>query len=309
MSRFSRTSGSRRRSSRGVGPTRTSSRGRSWSTRTRKIARSARWPAGSPDDLVSQQQHRVRDRQAECPRGLEIDDQLEALRLFDGKLRRLGPLEDLAHVDGSAPVHLRLVRSVGHQAADVHKLSPPEHRGKPVPDRKRDDLGSMDERESGGQHDERLGTARGGGGGGPLEALRAAPLKGLHPHAEGPRRVSRFPPCPAGAGIGRVRQDRQARGRGDRLLQQLEPLRAGVNFIEGQPRDVAARLREARDEPARHRIEHERDDGNRRGRLFRSEEHTSELQSLAYLVCRLLLEKKKQKAYTSRTTILREYTT
>src|SRR2546425_5891182 len=28
-------------------------------------------------------------------------------------------------------------------------------------------------------------------------------------------------------------------------------------------------------------------------RLFRSEEHTSELQSLAYLVCRLLLEKKK----------------
>src|SRR2546425_12000389 len=31
----------------------------------------------------------------------------------------------------------------------------------------------------------------------------------------------------------------------------------------------------------------------RRGR--RSEEHTSELQSLAYLVCRLLLEKKKKK--------------
>src|SRR2546425_10199907 len=28
-------------------------------------------------------------------------------------------------------------------------------------------------------------------------------------------------------------------------------------------------------------------------RLWRSEEHTSELQSLAYLVCRLLLEKKK----------------
>src|SRR2546425_3516594 len=30
--------------------------------------------------------------------------------------------------------------------------------------------------------------------------------------------------------------------------------------------------------------------------LERSEEHTSELQSLAYLVCRLLLEKKKQDA-------------
>src|SRR2546425_5318885 len=31
----------------------------------------------------------------------------------------------------------------------------------------------------------------------------------------------------------------------------------------------------------------------------RSEEHTSELQSLAYLVCRLLLEKKKKVAQTS----------
>src|SRR2546425_9191456 len=30
----------------------------------------------------------------------------------------------------------------------------------------------------------------------------------------------------------------------------------------------------------------------------RSEEHTSELQSLAYLVCRLLLEKKKKKKHT-----------
>src|SRR5205823_12456646 len=30
--------------------------------------------------------------------------------------------------------------------------------------------------------------------------------------------------------------------------------------------------------------------------LTRSEEHTSELQSLAYLVCRLLLEKKKQRS-------------
>src|SRR5229473_8032904 len=32
---------------------------------------------------------------------------------------------------------------------------------------------------------------------------------------------------------------------------------------------------------------------------LRSEEHTSELQSLAYLVCRLLLEKKKQKPLPS----------
>src|SRR5205823_7331583 len=33
--------------------------------------------------------------------------------------------------------------------------------------------------------------------------------------------------------------------------------------------------------------------------VLRSEEHTSELQSLAYLVCRLLLEKKKKNPYPS----------
>src|SRR2546425_9767633 len=38
--------------------------------------------------------------------------------------------------------------------------------------------------------------------------------------------------------------------------------------------------------------------------LHRSEEHTSELQSLAYLVCRLLLEKKKTKKIQS---IIRTY--
>src|SRR2546425_2807648 len=33
-------------------------------------------------------------------------------------------------------------------------------------------------------------------------------------------------------------------------------------------------------------------------RYYRSEEHTSELQSLAYLVCRLLLEKKKKSTHS-----------
>src|SRR2546425_7469739 len=42
--------------------------------------------------------------------------------------------------------------------------------------------------------------------------------------------------------------------------------------------------------PARHAPS-----GPRASRPSRSEEHTSELQSLAYLVCRLLLEKKKKK--------------
>src|SRR2546423_10155223 len=48
---------------------------------------------------------------------------------------------------------------------------------------------------------------------------------------------------------------------------------------------------------------------HRQGRLGqrRSEEHTSELQSLAYLVCRLLLEKKKRTSNTTNTPLSRPY--
>src|SRR2546425_11488798 len=46
------------------------------------------------------------------------------------------------------------------------------------------------------------------------------------------------------------------------------------------------------DEPAAH------ERGSRETACWRSEEHTSELQSLAYLVCRLLLEKKKKNNHT-----------
>src|SRR2546423_9989726 len=42
-------------------------------------------------------------------------------------------------------------------------------------------------------------------------------------------------------------------------------------------------------------------------RAARSEEHTSELQSLAYLVCRLLLEKKKQHVRSCRTELCSHY--
>src|SRR2546425_6903492 len=55
-------------------------------------------------------------------------------------------------------------------------------------------------------------------------------------------------------------------------------------------------LRVPRREPALRQHDAVRDaDQIHVGEQHRSEEHTSELQSLAYLVCRLLLEKKKKK--------------
>src|SRR2546425_5620982 len=61
-------------------------------------------------------------------------------------------------------------------------------------------------------------------------------------------------------------------------------------------------------EPRLHRVRAGRSPGDEceqpADRERRSEEHTSELQSLAYLVCRLLLEKKKKKALSERLTPL-----
>src|SRR3712207_7518080 len=60
----------------------------------------------------------------------------------------------------------------------------------------------------------------------------------------------------------------------------------------GEPEQVERRLREDHlDALARRDVEHRLGEA----RIRRSEEHTSELQSRQYLVCRLLLEKKKKK--------------
>src|SRR3989441_8903616 len=79
----------------------------------------------------------------------------------------------------------------------------------------------------------------------------------------------------------------------DDVERELEKTRSAL----GPPERFAARLRESglQDADLRRLV---------RGQLYltnyldsRSEEHTSELQSLAYLVCRLLLEKKKNNIY------------
>src|SRR5687767_15349538 len=63
---------------------------------------------------------------------------------------------------------------------------------------------------------------------------------------------------------------------------------------QGGHRRHTARRRQGR-RPDDHRPRRRR--AQRPGARRRSEEHTSELQSLAYLVCRLLLEKKKESKY------------
>src|SRR5205823_11407050 len=69
--------------------------------------------------------------------------------------------------------------------------------------------------------------------------------------------------------------------------------------VAGEEFDVARGAEQQRDPERRDREREDQRPGvqqrgaQHRDRDVRSEEHTSELQSLAYLVCRLLLEKKK----------------
>src|SRR2546425_7635159 len=63
--------------------------------------------------------------------------------------------------------------------------------------------------------------------------------------------------------------------------------------LQSEDQPVAGHGGDGGRSPGGHRQPEEPQPGDRNER--RSEEHTSELQSLAYLVCRLLLEKKKKK--------------
>src|SRR2546425_1377907 len=106
-------------------------------------------------------------------------------------------------------------------------------------------------------------------------------------------------PLPAGHGLpvqGRDRAQVASTARGDRsgvLLRRVDPIGKGVVGS-----DVVDLLRGLVVPRAPGVAAVERDD--RPLVVARSEEHTSELQSLAYLVCRLLLEKKKTKVRLTR---------
>src|SRR5207249_3515817 len=68
------------------------------------------------------QQERLRDRQPERLRGLEVDDQLELGGLFDGEVGGLCAFEDLVDVGCRASKHLGIARRVRDKASGLHEL-------------------------------------------------------------------------------------------------------------------------------------------------------------------------------------------
>src|SRR2546425_7469494 len=65
-------------------------------------------------------------------------------------------------------------------------------------------------------------------------------------------------------------------------------------FRSDQHRSIAHVVKQITDDPGERHAAAPADQRRAQHEQVRSEEHTSELQSLAYLVCRLLLEKKKK---------------
>src|SRR5262249_28620211 len=84
------------------------------------------------DHLIRPRQHIRRNCQADLLRGLEIDDQLELLRLLDREISGLCAFQNLVHIRSSAPEQIVNVWAVGHEPPVFHIFWSVVCRWKPV---------------------------------------------------------------------------------------------------------------------------------------------------------------------------------
>src|SRR5262250_286438 len=98
------------------------------------------WNVGTPvrvfrpslNHFIGMCQDRRRRRQPEGFGSLEVDDELELLRLLDGEISGPGSFEDLVHVHGGVPVHLRETGRIGDKTAVRYIVSVDEDRRQSV---------------------------------------------------------------------------------------------------------------------------------------------------------------------------------
>ena len=81
------------------------------------------------DHVVGAGEQRCRDIEPERLRSFEVDHQLELSGLLDGKVCGARSIENATHIVACAPEQGWVIRSIGHQAADLHKLPCAKQRG------------------------------------------------------------------------------------------------------------------------------------------------------------------------------------
>src|SRR5262249_15062350 len=90
------------------------------------------YPGAFLDYLVRPIQQRLRNYDTDLVGGLEVDHQLKFRRLLDRQIAGLGTFENFVHVITSAPVFIREVPAVGHEATSLYSFSAEVHRRQPA---------------------------------------------------------------------------------------------------------------------------------------------------------------------------------
>src|SRR5262245_16523008 len=76
--------------------------------------------APSFEHLVSTRKQRLRNRDTQRLRCLQIDEEIELGRLLHGQVAGVGPLEDLVHTGGSTAPNIGCARPIRHEAPGLY---------------------------------------------------------------------------------------------------------------------------------------------------------------------------------------------
>jgi hypothetical protein len=92
------------------------------------------------DQLVGAAEHARWDIKPDCPRGRQVDEQLELGWLQHRKVRWLFAFEDAADIDATLPVTIRLIGAITHQNSGGGILTRSRHRRKRMTEREEGNL-------------------------------------------------------------------------------------------------------------------------------------------------------------------------
>ncbi len=110
------------------------------------------------DHFIGPKEHLSRDRHADLLCRLEIDNQLELYGLLHWQLSRFCSFQDLVDKCSRAPVHVLMIRSIGHQATPIHPTPPCENSRQPVLEHELYDPLSVFANRRGPKDDQAVGT-------------------------------------------------------------------------------------------------------------------------------------------------------